>query len=127
MKLSQKTKLMLFTLGEYYKTANKKVKINSMQVVIPKTDFIRLVQEAGIAEKQPRAIYKNLEILEKKKIIIYRNKALMFTERGIKNFNEIEKEIGPYKKIMDIMKSKEVVAMTKKPQTIFVEKTFLVD
>src|SRR3989344_3835046 len=85
MKLSQKTKLMLFTLGEYYKTANKKVKINSMQVVIPKTDFIRLVQEAGIAEKQPRAIYKNLEILEKKKIIIYKNKALMFTERGIKN------------------------------------------
>lgn len=126
MKLSKKAKLMLYTLGEYYKTANKKVRVSSLQVVIPKTDFIRLVKEAGIAEKQPRAIYKNLEILEKKKLISYKNKELMFTDKGIKKLREIEQEIEPYKKITNIMKTKKVITLTKKPQTVFIQRTFVV-
>ena len=127
MKLSNKTRHMLFALGVYYKLANKKVTVDSMRVVIPKTDFIRLVKEANIAEKKARAIYKNLVTLEKKKLVTYNNKELMFTVKGIKAFKEIEEELAPYQRIIAIMNDQNVVALPKKPQAVFVQKRLLFD
>lgn len=123
MVLTKRLKLMLFALGEYYKIANQKVKVDSLHVVIPKTDFIRLIQKTQIAEKKSRAIYKNLATLEKKKMISYHNKGLMFTGKGIKILSRIEEEIQPYQHVLEVMQHKKVVSLTKKPQTVFFQKT----
>ncbi|MFH1317087.1 MAG: hypothetical protein ABII01_06210 [Candidatus Woesearchaeota archaeon] len=119
MKLTIKTKLILFALGAYYKIMNRRFKSKGLEVALSKSDFISLVKNAGIEKKQPRSIYKNLETLEKKRYITYDNKTLKFTPAGEKRFKSIEKELMPYFRIIDTIKMKNVTRFTKKPQTLF--------
>ena len=121
MRLTIKTKLMLFALGEYYKQVNEQLRDKSRQVVIPKTDFINVVKKTGITQKQPRAIYRNLEILEKKKFIAYKGRFLRLTPAGMRAVANIEATIAPYLNILELFKQKKVMEYTKKPQTVFVE------
>ena len=75
---------ILFTLGKWYEEANKKIKVRPLRICISKKIFIELVTKAGFAKKQERALYKNLETLEKKKLINYDNKQLKLTKKGKK-------------------------------------------
>ena len=84
MKSTKTLRFMLYSLGAWFEEANKKIKNKSLKVSISKTTFIDLVKTAKFAKKQERALYKNLEILEKKKLLSYNNKELKLTERGKK-------------------------------------------
>jgi len=119
MKTTKKQMFILFILGMWYLEANKKIKNKNLEVAISKSVFIDLVKKAQFVEKKERALYKNLEILEKKKLINYKNRNLALTQRGMKLFNKLNSEVSPYLSILSIIKSKNPLSYTKKAQTIF--------
>ena len=73
MKATRVQGFILFTLGKWFEEANRKIAGKPLEVSISKATFIGLVKKAEFARKQSRALYKNLEILEKKKLIVYKN------------------------------------------------------
>jgi len=119
MKTTKVQNFILFTLGRWFEEANEKIKDMHLQVSISKGIFIDLVKKAQFAKKQERALYKNLEILEKKKLIEYKNKELELTKKGKKLYEEINKNLGPYFNVFNKLKEKDPISYTKKLQTIF--------
>lgn len=112
-------KFILFTLGFWYTEANKKLQKKNLIISISKASFIQIVKKAGIVEKKPRALYKNLELLEKKKLIKYEKRSLSLTEKGEKIFLKIYKEHKPYVDVVKLLAEKEISKYTKKLQTRF--------
>ena len=111
MAVSNKIKLMLFALGEYYKDTNKKLQKETapnLAMVSSKVDFIRVVQKAGITSKKSRSIYNP-------------SKELLFTPKGHKLLKQIEKDIHPYRAVLDTIRQQHMAKYMKKPQTMFVE------
>ncbi len=119
MKITNKQKFILFTLGRWYLEANKKLKTRSLKLAISKSVFIGLVQKAKMVKKKDRALYKNLESLEKKKLISYKNRNLALTKRGEKLFKKINNEMQPYLKVAQALKTKNPLSYSKKAQTVF--------
>jgi predicted transcriptional regulator len=119
MKTTRVQHFILFTLGKWFEEANKKIKDNSLQVSISKTTFIELVKAAKLAKKQERALYKNLEILEKKKLISYQNRELKLTKRGQVLYEDIDKRLNPFFQVFRKLKEKSPISYTRKVQTIF--------
>ena len=112
-------RLMLYTLGKWFKEANKRVKGKHLKVSISKVHFIEVIKGSGVAQKQIRALYKNLEALEKKKLVVYNNKELEITNKGQKLFEEIKKELLPYIVVYKKLKGKSPISYTRKIQTVF--------
>lgn len=119
MKATKVQKFMLFTLGKWFEEANEKIKDRPLRVSISKTLFIDLVKKAQFAKKQERALYKNLEILGKRKLIEYKNKELELTNKGKKLYEEINKSLEPYFNVFKKLKEKDPISYTKKVQTVF--------
>jgi hypothetical protein len=119
MAFTRTQRFMLYSLGLWFEEANDKIKEKPLKVSISKSLFIDLVNNAGFAEKQERALYKNLEVLEKKKLIIYQNKELELTSRGLKLFQEIKEDFSPYLNVYKKLKEKDPTSYTKKVQTVF--------
>ena len=119
MKTTRVQNFMLFTLGKWFEEANKKIKDKQLSVSINKVTFLDLVKKAEISEKQERALYKNLEILEKKKLISYDTKELKLTNKGIKLYEDIDRRIQPFFNVFKKLKEKDPTSYTKKVQTIF--------
>ena len=119
MKSTKTQRFMLYSLGKWFEEANEKIKEKPLKVSIAKVNFIELVLNSGIAEKQDRALYKNLEVLEKKKLIIYENKELELTKKGEKLYEEIKKEIAPYISVNKKLEKKNPNSYTRKVQTVF--------
>ena len=119
MKLTIKTKLILFALGAYYNIMNSRLKDRNLVVSLSKVDFIRLILSSGVVDKQPRSLYKNLETLEKNRYIHYENKSLQFTEKGRRKFSHIEDELNPYFRIINTIKAEDVARYARNPQTAF--------
>lgn len=101
MPLSSTQKKILYSLGQCYQKLNQPYQDKPFKVFISKIAFIELIQQADFIKKQDRALYKNLELLEKKKLIEYSEKKTKLTARGQRLFNQIEKEIKPYNLIKD--------------------------
>jgi len=118
VKSTKTQRFILFTLGKWYEEANKKIKGKPLQVCISKKIFIELVRKAGFAKKQERALYKNLETLEKKKLVKYANKELVLTIKGKKLFSKINNQVSPYINLYEKLKSKDPTSYTRKVQTI---------
>jgi predicted methyltransferase len=118
MKTTKVQNYILFALGKWFDEANKKIKGKTLAVSISKVRFIELMKKAKFAEKQERALYKNLEILEKKKLVSYKNKELELTDKGRKLFKKIEEGIIPYFKVIKTLK-KDPISYTRRLQTIF--------
>ncbi len=118
MKTTRTQNFMLFTLGKWYEEANKKIKGKPLEVCISKRVFIELVIKAGIAKKQERALYKNLETLEKKKLVRYENKELILTTKGKKLYEKLNKQIIPYINLYEKLKTKDPTSYTRKVQTV---------
>ncbi len=118
MKPSKTQDFILFTLGKWYEEANKKIKGKPLEICISKKTFIELAMKSGVAKKQERALYKNLELLEKKKIIIYSNKELLLTPKGKRLYEKINKNLLPYLNLYEKLKSNSPTSYTKKVQTI---------
>ena len=92
--LSLPLKLTLYSLGQCYRQLNRRFDNAPLEVAISKVVFIETLLRA--MEKKERALYRNLELLQKKKLISYTNKELRFTERGYKHFLNIQKKIEPF-------------------------------
>jgi len=119
MKTTRVQNFILFTLGKWFEEANKKIKDKPLKVSISKTTFIGLVKTAKFAKKQERALYKNLEILEKKKLIRYENKELELTKKGKELYEDINKRIKPFFNVFKKLKEESPIKYTKKVQTVF--------
>jgi len=119
MGLTNKQKYMLFILGEYYNKERGRLKKEFLDIAISKPVFIDLVLSSGLVSKKSRAVYKNLEMLERKKLIYYENRMLKMTALGLKRFQELEAAISPYLIAMQILKSGK--ARAKKTQSVFSE------
>ena len=119
MLLTPTHKFILFTLGFWYKEANKKLVSKPLQIFISKALFIDIVKKAGMVEKQPRALYKNLETLEKNRFVEYNNKCLSLTKKGEKAFLKIQKDITPYIIVARLVAEKDPLSYSKKLQTKF--------
>jgi hypothetical protein len=118
MRLSKKHKFILYTLYQFLREANKRFKDEPLEMSVSKVNFIDALKKTGIAEKSERALYRNLEVLEKKKLIKYENKFLKPTKKGLKLFMSMHKELFPFMHAMDIIK-KEATRMSRKAQTYF--------
>jgi len=112
-------KYILYSLGAWFEEANKKIRHKRLEVSISKSLFIELILNAGFAKKQKRALYKNLESLEKKKFISYKYKELALTKKGQRLFQEIKTNIHPYIVVYTKLKKKNPTSYTKKVQTVF--------
>ena len=120
MKTTKVQRFILFALGKWFEEANKKIKHKPLKVSISKKLFIDVVKTAKIVKKQERALYKNLEILEKKKKLVeYKNKELELTKKGKKLYEDINNNMKPYINVFKKLKEKSPTSYTRKVQTIF--------
>jgi len=94
--LSEKHKLILYILIKYFKKLNKMFEDKPLEASVSKIDFIKFLKSLQIVEKSERGLYKNLEILQKKRLIRYENRFLKLTDRGFKVAIEKEKDLLPY-------------------------------
>jgi len=117
-RISKKYQFILYALMKYLKKINIKFEDKPLETSVSKIDFIRLLQNLKIIEKSQRGLYKNLEILEKKKLIRYENKFLKLTDKGLKIVREKENEIYPYLKLIEMLEKGKIKA-AKSPQTYF--------
>lgn len=99
-KLSKKHEFILYALLKYLQKLNKGFEDKPLEVSVSKIDFIKLIQDLEIVEKTQRGLYKNLQVLEKKKYLTYDNKLLKITEKGLKLGKEKEKEFVPYLRLI---------------------------
>jgi predicted methyltransferase len=101
MALSKTQQRILYSLGQCYKKLNQPYQDKPLRVFVSKIAFIELIKQADFIQKQERALYKNLEILEKRKFIAYQDKKIRLTQRGQRLVNKIEKEIKPFVETRD--------------------------
>jgi len=117
VKISKKHQFVLYALMEYLKKLNKRFKDQPLEASVSKIDFIRLLQNLRIVEKSQRGLYKNLEVLEKRKLIAYENRFLKLTQRGLKAVQQKETEINPYIRLLVDLEKADI--KTSKAQTYF--------
>lgn len=96
MKLTKTQRLILYSLGEFYSSINQPLEQKPLKLETSKITFIELLLSSGIATKQERALYKNLEDLESKKLIGYENKMIKFTALGLKILERINIELKQF-------------------------------
>ncbi len=96
MKLTKTQRLILYSLGQFYHRLNQPLEEKPVTVRTSKIAFIELLLSFGIITKQERALYKNLETLERKKLIEYENRMVKFTEMGLKIRDRINVEIKQF-------------------------------
>ncbi|MEK6900304.1 MAG: hypothetical protein AABX05_04220, partial [Nanoarchaeota archaeon] len=96
MMLTKVQRLMLFALGQFYHSLNQPLVEKPLQIRTSKIAFIEHLRESSIVSKQERALYKNLETLEQKRLISYDHKIIRFTESGLKECEKINKEIEQF-------------------------------
>ena len=118
MRLNKKHKFILYILYQFLRESNKRFSDKPLKMSVSKIVFIEALKKTKIADKSERALYRNLEVLEKKKLIKYENKFLKPTVKGLKLFTEMHKEVFPYIHAVEIIK-KEAPRMTRKAQTYF--------
>ena len=97
MTLTKTQRLILFALGQFYASLNQPLVEKPVQVRTSKIAFIEHLLQSKIVSKQERALYKNLETLEQKKLLSYENRMIMFTERGLKEAEKINQEFQQFK------------------------------
>ena len=118
MDLTSKERLIIFALGIYLEAIKKKVS-SDLDVSIQKSVFIDFVIKTKLFEKKERAIYKNLETLENKRLLSYPNKRIILTERGAKAYEKVLEEARPYLTVYDTLRQTNIAKETKRIQTFF--------
>ncbi len=102
MPLTHTQKLTLFSLGQCLTQLNRRFADAPLNVAISKIIFIEIAMHSGLVEKKERALYKNLETLEEKKLIEYTQspaRNLRFTKKGLHLYLAMEKELAHYRAI----------------------------
>src|SRR3989338_9021996 len=99
MKVTKTEKLMLYALSEFYHRLNQPLEKTPLEINTSKIIFIELLLQTQTILKKERAIYKNLEALERKKLISYEHKIIKFTDQGILQLKKIQRELQPFMEI----------------------------
>ncbi len=99
MKLGEVHSCILYSLSQFYRSLNLPLVEKPLLVQTSKIAFIELLLKSGLFSKHERAIYKNLETLQKKKLIAYDQKTIKLTEAGLRELKRINEEISQYSKI----------------------------
>jgi predicted methyltransferase len=115
--LSKQEMYMLYALGQSNRFFNKMFLDKPLQVTISKPLFLDLMISSKAVKKKERALYKNLESLEKKRFIKYKNNELGFTKKGLRSFQAMDKEINEFFDLVTHLCSPKTISLHKKLQT----------
>lgn len=107
MKLTKTERLILYSLGQFYASINQPLEEKPLKLETMKITFIELLLQSGIISKQERALYKNLEALEDKKLIEYENRMIRFTDSGLKILQKINTEIKQFVDVENYFRRKQ--------------------
>jgi len=99
MPLSPPEKLILHSLGQFYVSLNQPLIEKPVRIRTSKIAFIELMLKSNIISKQERALYKNIEALEKKRLLKYESRMIRFTDKGLRELEKVQKEIKPFVEI----------------------------
>jgi len=99
MPLTPVEKLILHSLGQFYISVNQPLIEKPVRVRTSKIAFIELMLKSKVVNKQERALYKNLENLEKRKLIGYDSRMIAFTNKGLRELEKVRKEVTPFVEI----------------------------
>lgn len=89
--ISRPNQLILFSLGTYFEKLNKPT--SPVRVSFSKAAFVRMHKSLG---KSERAVYKNLETLEKRRFITYTDHEISITRKGLRLYKKICKDVMPF-------------------------------
>ena len=103
MKITKSQKLILYALGHFYNQLNQPL-AKPLKLRTSKIAFITFLLHSSLVTKQERALYKNLEILEKKKLISYENKMIKLSSNGLDIYEKINSEIEQFVLLKDFFK-----------------------
>ncbi|MDO8661552.1 MAG: hypothetical protein Q7K43_06695 [Candidatus Woesearchaeota archaeon] len=120
MSLSKVETYILFVLGLCERELHKRMQGKPLEITLSKSAFIELIMHSGVAGKKERALYRNLESLEKRKLLKYDHSIINLTERGEKQFSLIAKTIDPFIRVRDVLSSTDLLKSTKKARAILV-------
>ncbi len=120
MAITHVEKYILFVLGLCERELHKRVAGKPLEITLSKSAFIELVMHSGVAGKKERALYKNLESLEHRKLLKYYHSVIHLTERGEKQFSLIAKTIDPFIRVHDVLLSTDLLKSTKKARAVLV-------
>ncbi|HIH38111.1 hypothetical protein J4460_05285 [Candidatus Woesearchaeota archaeon] len=120
MPLRTQTWLVLFALGAYYDHMDKVLQGKGLSIAISKVSFIHFLKEAGLAKKGNRALYQNLESLEKGRYITYDGQVLHLTKRGREKVKKMQGQMQPYLDIFSTVSKLPPGKYIRKGQTVFV-------
>ncbi|MCX6708364.1 MAG: hypothetical protein NTW67_01795 [Candidatus Woesearchaeota archaeon] len=113
MGLSKPQAFVLFALGRCYEECDRRFADKPLVVNMNKKAFIELARAANMVSKGERAMYKNLEDLEQKRLISYESKSLKLTDRGESRFQEILSKVEPYLAVSLLLRSENVLKYAK--------------
>ena len=99
MKLTKTQRLILYSLGQFYRQLNQPLEKKPVKLQTSKVVFITFLLHSGIVTKQERALYKNLETLEGKKLIAYETRMIRFTDEGLQILEKINGEVEQFIKV----------------------------
>src|SRR3989344_181477 len=117
MNITSVERFILFTLGEFYSQTNKKLSDKPLRLAMTKAGFIQIARKMNLAPKKERALYKNFENLETKKLISYNEKNLALTPKGEKTFKQISGQITPFISIKEILATENPLNYARKAPT----------
>jgi len=113
MGLSKQQAFVLFALGRCYEECDRRFADKPLVVNMSKKAFIGLARAANMVSKGERAMYKNLEDLEGKKLVSYDGKSLKLTERGNNHFQDLLGKVEPYIAVSMLLRSENVLKYAK--------------
>ncbi len=113
MPLSKQQAFVLFSLGRCYEECDRRFADKPISVKMSKKAFIGLARSVGMVKKGERAMYKNLEDLEKRKLVSYENSSLRLTDKGERHFQSILSRTEPYLAVSLLLRSEDVLKFTK--------------
>lgn len=109
MELGVKARELLFILCEFMKKADSRFSSAPLKISISKAEFIDEIREMGLVAKQERAIYRNLEELEKGRCILYnKEKSLRISKRGLDQYQKIMADLERFGEIKKTLETKDV-------------------
>jgi hypothetical protein len=117
--LTKEEQYILYSLGKSYQSFNNKFLNMPLAITISKSVFIDVMISSKSVSKKQRALYKNLESLEKKKYIKYDGKILSLTKKGFNKYKKIDLQINEYISLIKHLENTETIKLHKKLQTKF--------
>jgi len=94
--LTQKQQLILYSFGQCSQQLNRRFADQPLEVSVSKIAFIEALESSGLVSKKTRALYRNIETLEQKKLLSYHSRQLRFTQRGYESYRLFEQRIAPF-------------------------------